>query len=255
MAKGVNGHHSARAKTVDWLTPPDIVKRLGPFDLDPCASLNQPWPTARVHYTIKDNGLLLPFFGRVFLNPPYGKETKPWLARLAEHMNGIALIFNRSETAFFFEEVWDRAGGILFIKKRLHFHYPDGRRAKKNSGGPSVLLAYGRENVWRLRRSGIEGYFIRMTETTAYMIAPNVLPFVRKPCGLTWREIVDDALAVLGGRATVAEICRAVRELYAWRVARAKHWRPKVRQTLQFHFRPAGKWTWERVFQPQIIAA
>jgi len=47
-------------KTNEWLSPPEIVKVLGPFDLDPCSPVYRPWPTAREHYTIIDNGLLIP---------------------------------------------------------------------------------------------------------------------------------------------------------------------------------------------------
>ena len=39
----------------EWLTPPDLVQLLGPFDLDPCAPVRRPWDTAAKHYreTIK----------------------------------------------------------------------------------------------------------------------------------------------------------------------------------------------------------
>lgn len=42
----------------EWLTPPDIIKALGPFDLDPCTPAAQfrPWPTAVNHYSFEDNG-------------------------------------------------------------------------------------------------------------------------------------------------------------------------------------------------------
>lgn len=65
----------------EWLTPPSIIKALGEFDLDPCSPINRPWDTAKEHYTILDNGLLKPWKGRCFVNPPYGKETKKWLQR------------------------------------------------------------------------------------------------------------------------------------------------------------------------------
>lgn len=56
-----------------WITPRNIVDALGPFDLDPCAcQLGQPWPMGARSYTLPgENGLLLPWKGRVFLNPPY----------------------------------------------------------------------------------------------------------------------------------------------------------------------------------------
>jgi hypothetical protein len=48
-----------RGETVDWLTPPSILKALGKFDLDPCASLHQPAKTAARQFTILDDGLAL----------------------------------------------------------------------------------------------------------------------------------------------------------------------------------------------------
>lgn len=54
---GIGGHHSTHAATHDWITPQYVLDALGRFDLDPCASLTQPWPCATKAYTIRDNGL------------------------------------------------------------------------------------------------------------------------------------------------------------------------------------------------------
>ena len=159
---GIGGHQSARMKSDEWLTPPQIVQALGPFDLDPCSPINRPWPTASTHYTAEDDGLSKPWFGRVWMNPPYGAEAAQWLKRLAEHGNGIALIFARTETAMFFDHVWPHASALLFIKGRLHFHYVDGRRAEANSGAPSVLIAYGEKNASDLGREPVAGAYIRL---------------------------------------------------------------------------------------------
>lgn len=86
----------------DWLTPPEILRALGTFDLDPCSPTDRPWDTAKIHYTKIDDGLAKPWHGRVWLNPPYGNKTKSWLSRLALHGNGIALVFARTETKSFF---------------------------------------------------------------------------------------------------------------------------------------------------------
>ena len=75
MKTGMGSHQAAKMKNDEWLTPPDIIKALGDFDLDPCSPIERPWPTAREHYTILDNGLMLPWHGRVWCNPPYGKES------------------------------------------------------------------------------------------------------------------------------------------------------------------------------------
>lgn len=158
MRPGIGSHQSARAGTVEWLTPPEIVQALGPFDLDPCAPEIRPWPTAKEHFT--RDGLDRPWHGRVWINPPYGLEAEKWVRALADHGNGICLLFARTETRMFFEQVWPRASGILFLRGRLHFHRPDGTRAGGNSGGPSCLIAYGETNAHRLERSGLDGEYI-----------------------------------------------------------------------------------------------
>ena len=161
MTHGIGSHQSAKMKNDEWLTPPEIIKALGDFDLDPCSPVNRPWPTARAHFDKTLDGLRLPWAGRVWLNPPYGKEAAEWLKKLSTHNNGIALIFARTETAMFFEYVWGKARGVLFLRGRLRFHLPDGSLPKgTNSGAPSVLIAYGEENVVALEKSGIAGKFI-----------------------------------------------------------------------------------------------
>ena len=156
--RAMGSHQSARMQTDEWLTPPEILGALGNFDLDPCSPIIRPWDTAARHYSIEDNGLQQPWVGRVWLNPPYGREMGRWLERLADHGDGIALIFARTETAMFGQHGWDRADGMLFLAGRLHFHYVDGTRAAANGGAPSVLLAYGKSNVQALRESGLRGW-------------------------------------------------------------------------------------------------
>ncbi len=156
---GIGGHHSARAATVEWLTPPEIIASLGPFDLDPCPCLPQPFPTAA--RVIEGDGLANPWEGRVWLNPPYGSELGKWLSKLADHGDGIAIAFARTETRAFFDAVWGRASGLLFLQGRIHFHRPDGSRATGNAGGPSVLIAYGSECLQRLQNSGIPGAIVK----------------------------------------------------------------------------------------------
>lgn len=158
----IGGHHSPVALKDEWLTPPSILAELGAFDLDPCSPINRPWDTARNHYTVHDNGLAKPWFGRVWCNPPYGLEAAKWLARCAEHGNAIALVFARTETRMFFDHVWPKAAGVLFIEGRLHFHHVDGRRAAVNSGAPSVLIAYDRLNADTLASCGIPGMFVSL---------------------------------------------------------------------------------------------
>ncbi len=142
-----NGGHD------EWLTPPEILLPLGAFDLDPCAPVVRPWDTAARHFTIEDSGLLQPWAGRVWMNPPFGREAIHWMRKMAQHGNGIALIPARTETVMFYETVWGIADAVLFIKGRPHFHTVDGKRAPFNSGAPICLIAYGALNVWALHQS------------------------------------------------------------------------------------------------------
>jgi hypothetical protein len=42
MGLALSGHQSARMKNDEWLTPPEILAKLGEFDLDPCAPVVRP---------------------------------------------------------------------------------------------------------------------------------------------------------------------------------------------------------------------
>jgi hypothetical protein len=160
--KGIGGHHSHRMGKDEWLTPPDIVNAVGPFDLDPCAPVCRPWDTAKAHYTVVDDGLRQPWRGRVFCNPPYGSQTGKWLAKCATHGNATALIFARTETRDWVKHVWGRADSILFIFGRLHFYHIDGTRSKTNSGAPSALISYDSVNSDALSGCGISGRLVRL---------------------------------------------------------------------------------------------
>ena len=152
---GLSSHQSARMKNDEWLTPPEVLRALGPFDLDPCAPVLRPWDTAAQHYTAADDGLARAWLGRVWCNPPFGREAVKWLAKLRDHGNGIALVPARTETRMFYGTVWGHADGVLFMRGRPHFHYVDGRRAAANSGAPIALVAYGASNLEALQRSGL----------------------------------------------------------------------------------------------------
>lgn len=159
------GEHPYRARpeaaTHVWLTPPEIIEALGTFDLDPCAAPSpRPWPTAGRHIELPTCGLAADWQGRVWLNPPYGPHTRAWLAKLAAHGDGIALVFARTDTRMFVESVWGKASGLLFVASRPHFHHTDGTRASGNSGGPLVLIAYGERNAAILRSCGIAGHYL-----------------------------------------------------------------------------------------------
>jgi hypothetical protein len=143
-----------------WLTPPPLIEALGEFDLDPCAPIERPWEIAKNHFTAEDNGLVKEWFGRVWLNPPYGTFTKYWIKKAAKHGNCIALIFNRSDTKLFHEYVFPNAYAILHLKGRVRFHHLNGNQAY-TSTAPSILVAFNHTNADVLQNCELEGFFAR----------------------------------------------------------------------------------------------
>lgn len=235
---GMGGHQSSRSQTDEWLTPPDIIAALGPFDLDPCAPVVRPWPTAAAHLTIEDNGLLRRWAGRVWLNPPYSHPgIGRWLGRMAAHGRGTALIFARTETEHFCRWVWEAATALLFVKGRINFHRVDGSRSDKNSGAPVVLCAYGFDDADRLADSGIDGRFVPL-------LLPVTVAFPPLADGRTWRDVVRDVMSRAGRPIRLDELYIMLRGHP--KAAGNRHVDAKVRQTLQRGpFRRLDRGLWE----------
>lgn len=145
-----------------WLTPLPLIEALGTFDLDPCGAPGH--ATAETVWTPEEvgDGLSVPWFGRVWLNPPYGRTMVDWMRQLALHGTGTALIFARTETALFHDWVWPHATAILFLRGRVTFLDGSGIAASANSGAPSVLIAYGDGDTDALAASGLEGHLVRL---------------------------------------------------------------------------------------------
>jgi hypothetical protein len=149
----------------EWLTPQFITQPLGHFDLDPCAPINPPWVIAEKRFTVTDNGLLQPWEGRVWCNPPYGLETGKWMERCALHANVMALTFARTETKMFHNWIFPFADAIFFFYGRIRFYHVDGTKGG-TAGSPSCLIAYGENNVEALRKSGLRGKFLMLHAKT-----------------------------------------------------------------------------------------
>lgn len=161
------GHRESNSGGSDeWLTPRFITDSLGPFDLDPCSpGERRPWDTAAKHYGIEDDGLRQPWEGRVWLNPPYAHTAK-WLARLAQHGTGTALLFARTETRAWHDHIWPHATALLFLRGRLRFCYLNGKPADA-AGAPSALIAYGQHDAHRLADCGIPGAYVDLERKAA----------------------------------------------------------------------------------------
>lgn len=171
MKGWLDGRGGNEQRQTRWLTPKHIPEALGDFDLDPCGAPGH--SLAQQTYLLErdEDGLALPWNGRVWLNPPYGREAEPFLRKLADHGHGTALIFARTETKMFRETVWKRASAILFLFGRVTFLDASGAPARANAGAPSCLVAYGEEDARALRHSALEGAYISLADARVERIA------------------------------------------------------------------------------------
>ena len=151
---------SRNSTTDEWYTPKDIVDSLGQFDLDPCAPISPLWKIAASTYNKEEDGLLKPWMGRVFLNPPYSRPLiEQFIKKMAEHNHGTALLFNRCDNKMFQDVIFPTAKAMLFMRSRIKFYRPDGTRGDSPGSG-NILVAWGERDAHILENSGIKGKFI-----------------------------------------------------------------------------------------------
>ena len=166
-------HESTQNESVEWYTPRHIFDALSiQFDLDVCSPGKHivPWIPAREHLTILDDGLIAPWSGNVWCNPPYGTQTARWIELMAQYNNGMALVFARTDTSWFHNCI-RRANSVCFLKGRVSFvpaqkaaDYATGLYVPKQSrGAGSMILAFGREMTDVLMQSGL-GIVFRPTQ-------------------------------------------------------------------------------------------
>ena len=136
------------SKTAEWYTPHIIVTRtiatMGAIDLDPCSEGGGHIPAA-AHFTRADNGLLHGWPGRIYMNPPYGREIGKWIVKLASEYAGgrtiqaVALVPARTDTAW-----WNAidADAVCFIRGRLRFS-----GASWGAPFPSAVLYLGNHKL------------------------------------------------------------------------------------------------------------
>jgi hypothetical protein len=229
--KSIGGHQSANSRTDEWLTPPEIIRSLGLFDLDPCSPINRPWDTAKHHFTIEDHGLLQEWFGRVWLNPPYGKALEAWMEKMSLHNNGISLVFARTETQFFQRFVFPVADSILFLEGRITFCNKGGMRARFDGGAPSVLIAYGEQNGDCLASCGLRGRHVPI----------NNIPVIVITVSPSCKNVVSIAITRLNGSANLERIYSMVETIAPDKIAKNKFWKEKIRQQLQQSFQRIKK--------------
>ena len=124
------GRHSQRDPLKDeQYTPRWMFDHMGiEFDLDVAAPTGgAPHVPARRYYTEAEDGLVQPWSGLVFMNPPYS-AAKPWVEKFMAHGNGIALLpFSKSQ---WFWALWEQSSAVSAILGDVKFETPTDKTNK-----------------------------------------------------------------------------------------------------------------------------
>jgi hypothetical protein len=137
-------HYSSA--TPEWYTPPAILERvvrvLGSIDLDPCSDGPTSLVPASRRLTRADDGLAQLWSGRVFLNPPYGRDIGRWVEKLVSSYEqghvaeAIALLPARTDTTWFAVLA---SYPVCFVRGRVRFV-----GASSGAPFPSAVVYLGR---------------------------------------------------------------------------------------------------------------
>jgi ParB family chromosome partitioning protein len=135
--KSGNALHSS--ESVEYYTPAVYIEAardvLGNIDLDPasCEEANRV-VKARHYYTTEVDGLLMEWFGRVWLNPPYGNHPSlgtsnqgAWSERMfvayrSKKVEAAIMLVNAVTDRVWFRPAWEHS--ICFTDHRIKFLTP-----------------------------------------------------------------------------------------------------------------------------------
>ena len=81
---------------------------------------------------------------------------------MAEHNQGIALVFSKIEAKWFHDIVFEYATAVKFLYNRIQFFKPDGTKGTQPRNG-SMLVAYGKADAEILSKNPIKGNFFYLT--------------------------------------------------------------------------------------------
>jgi len=138
----------------DYWTDAELIERAratlgGCIDLDPASAWhpNSHVVKAKRFYSVTENGLVNPWFGRIWLNPPFS-EWKSWADKVVSELDTNAAISallvlsnTRTITAKYFDPVLKRAQSMCVLSGRWSFWGTD--KDGSPSNGSVILLMRG----------------------------------------------------------------------------------------------------------------
>ena len=129
VPRGKNPHGDSDAP-VEWYTPPiyiEMARRvLGGIDLDPASNeVAQAWIQAAKYFTVVEDGLKQSWQGRVWCNPPYGRDVKRWLAKaITSYQSGdvdAAIVLLNRSGASWYRQLKKKVAAVCEVDKRIAF--------------------------------------------------------------------------------------------------------------------------------------
>ncbi|MFA7496667.1 MAG: DNA N-6-adenine-methyltransferase [Acidithiobacillus sp.] len=138
------------SKSAEWYTPPQIIQEVltalgrDQFDLDPASPRRDGPIPAKVRFTQAEDGLIQPWFGVVWLNPPYGRNLSQWIQKTIHEVQAghvlqvILLVPVRSDTQWWWA-LREAGGQIEHLRGRVRFLRADGTVGTA-SPFPSALI-------------------------------------------------------------------------------------------------------------------
>lgn len=132
-----------------WETPQEFFNMRDEefhFQTDVCAIPEN--AKCNYFFTPEIDGLKIPWTGRCYCNPPYGRKIGKWVEKAAKEVQrGVPLVVMllpaRTDTKWFHEYIYGKAE-IRFIKGRLKFG-----NSKNSAPFPSMIVIFegGRKRV------------------------------------------------------------------------------------------------------------
>lgn len=133
------------SKTDMWATPQDFFDALDAefhFTLDACAVKEN--AKCEAYYTPEQDGLDQPWTGRVWCNPPYGRNVGQWVKKAHDTALGggfvVMLLPARTDTRWFHDYIYGKTE-VRFIKGRLKFG-----SCQNAAPFPSMVVIFGGEH-------------------------------------------------------------------------------------------------------------